>query len=153
MFGLFLCSLSLFAQKENDSIVKHFREIDSISVMKKIDNVIRLSGKDYKLTDKYTQGENIYFEYEAPEDRKLVISLFSKEIGGNESLEVKGEKVYFFNRIVGKFLDIYPFWENEIKSGGDKEKIANDEKDYYPDERLRYIRFTHESSGYWVIKF
>ncbi|MCK0206202.1 hypothetical protein [Ornithobacterium rhinotracheale] len=152
---LLMFSVVALAQNQTGNLRDNFKKIDSATVVKTIEKVIQLSGKDYKLEDVTSRGNETYYEYKAPENRTMVFSVYSFKEGANPSLEIKGKKVFSFKKIVGRFLDVFPFWNKEIKPDSVKEEVAKKQRDFYPNDRKRDLIFQeiYNSDGYWYISF
>lgn len=93
----------------------------------------------YYIPDNLTPDELNEFSRETKE-KCLVILFGSMYEGENKDLEVKGQLVYFFRNVSGKYLDIYPFWTSTFYPNSTKEQILEDYKlkEYRVNKDLKY---------------
>lgn len=61
-----------------------------------------------------------------PESKKMIVTFRVKYIGENKDLEIKGIPEYRFERVEGKFLNLYPFWKKYINPNADAIKLTED---------------------------
>jgi hypothetical protein len=50
-------------------------------------------------------------------------------IGGTDDIVNPGTPQYIFNKITGKFIDLFPFWSGFIKTNADSDLILQKQKD------------------------
>ena len=74
------------------------------------------------------------------------------KIGANPDLEIKGTKEYRFSDVVGKFLDLFPFYQKNIEPTATTEKTLTTQAYSVRDDQKKYWYNFRKGNGTWDLK-
>lgn len=135
--------------------VEHFNNLDSLQFVNRIDEVVKLTGRNYKQTDSGEYKKRRYFQYTNLDNKEdtFTVTGYKAFVGGNPALEIKGKETWGLRSIAGSFLAVYPFWLKFIDPQADRDKIIKDGNANTPKDRLIRMFKDNNSENYWVIQF
>jgi len=144
--------ISGFAFGQN---VDHFENLDSIQFKDRIDEVVKLTGRNYKLTDSGEYKKRRYFQFTNSDNKEdtFTVTGYKAFVGGNAALEIKGKESWGLRSIAGAFLAVYPFWLKFIDPEADRDKIIKEENASTPKDRLTRMFKDNNSENFWIIEF
>ena len=110
---------------------------DSIALNAKREFVFEKEGKALNSHNHYV----VLYSEKGNDENRMVVAFWIKMVGWNEALEIEGTPEYRFERVSGKFLDLFPFWKRHINPDADAEMIttSNREKDEVKIEGSRFV--------------
>ena len=125
LIAIVISIAGVFAQKYNDLITT------DLTVVKRISDSLALNAKRKFIFDHEGMAFGKYaVVYTNVSDSKENIAIMFKRImvGSNDALEIKGTPTYYFDYVIGNFLDIFPFWKSFIDNNANSELIASGRK-------------------------
>ena len=83
----------------------------------------------------------------------IVVKFQEWNKGENKDLEIKGETVYFFKEVTGKYLELFGFWQNTFYPSATPEQLLSNYKmqEYRIDKGLKY-KFRKNDSTWTLSK-
>jgi len=117
----------------------------------------------YAEPDTLNNRPDIYYFYYKSDSIKTDASLMTitfdvRNEGGNQALEIQGSDRYYLRSLIGKYLDVFPFWKEYVDPNADKielskKSISTTKKIYYPNDpknnfRLVYLIPSEDKSSY-----
>lgn len=135
--------------------VAHFENLDSLQFVNRIDEVVKLTGRNYKLYDSGEYKKSKYFKFANSENKEdtFIVTGYKSFEGRNPALEIKGKESWQLESIGGAFLAVYPFWLKFIDSQADRDKIIKDGNASTPKDRFTRMYKDGNSENYWIVEF
>lgn len=148
---LLMLLLSGFAFGQN---VSHFENLDSLQFKDRIDEVVKLTGRNYKLDVSGIYKGNHYFNFSNSDNKQdiFIVTGYRAFVGANPALEIKGKETWGLSSIGGSFLAVYPFWLKFIDPQADRDKIIKNENASSKDRIVRMYK-DNNSENFWIIEF
>lgn len=165
--------LGFVVQGQNQDIINKMVESRTIEDIKVVANDIVSKSKNkydfYKIVKRSNgSGENyqyIIYTKEGMSDNEkkelssnsyincLVVKFKEWNKGENTDLEIKGELVYYFKEISGKYLDLVEFWTTTFYPGVTKEQVLDNYKlqEYRINKDLKY-KFKKDNDVWTISK-
>lgn len=121
---------------------------DSIVLSAKRDFVFKKEGKALNSHNHYV----VLYTEQGNDENQMLVAFRIKMVGWNEALEIEGTPEYRFERVSGKFLDLFPFWKSHINPEADAEIIttSNRKKDEVLVDGFRFV--LKETGTNWEIR-
>ncbi|MBS7234263.1 hypothetical protein KHA90_25030 [Flavobacterium psychroterrae] len=136
---------SIFGNSQNQSIINKMTESKSIADIKDVADAIVLNSKDkydfYKIVRRSPRSDEnyqyiIYTKEGMSEVEKkelssnncancIIVKFSEWQKGENADLEIKGELIYDFKEVTGKYLDLVGFWTNTFYPLNSKEQVLD----------------------------
>lgn len=108
---------------------------DSIALNAKQDFVFQKEGKALNSANHYI----VLYTEKGNDENQMVVAFWIKMVGRNEALEIGGTPEYRFERVSGKFLDLFSFWKCHINPDAELITTSNREKDEVEIEGSRFV--------------
>jgi hypothetical protein len=120
-----------------------------------VDEVKLLSGKAYVVesidTTKTKRGIIFNLKYD---ERNIAVVFSLLEHGGNVDFEQAPKQQWYFTKIVGPYLDLFPYWKSKFQPDADDQVISYDghgKMILLADDKRRRATFK-KGPGAWVIE-
>lgn len=81
---------------------------------------------------------------------KLDVKIHIHYVGANADLEIEGTPQYKFERVDGKYLDLFPFWNKFIDKVEDPEALVKKGHTYITKDD-EVLLFSRNSTGWYIL--
>lgn len=168
---VFFMFFSIFGNSQNQSIINKMTESKSIAEIKDVADAIVLNSKDkydfYKIVRRSARSDENYqyivYTKEGMSDIEkkelslnsctncIIVKFNEWQKGKNIDLQIKGELIYDFREVTGKYLDLVGFWTNTFYPLNSKEQVLNEYnlKEYRVNKELKFNFRKNENA--WTI--
>lgn len=125
-------------------------QMDSI-----VNEVKQLTGKPYEIetvdTTKTKRGITYNLKHA---DRSIAVVFSLLDHDGNVDFEQPAKQQWYFTKIVGQYLDLFPYWKGKFQSDANDQQVSKDGHGkmlLLADDRRRRATFNRYPGG-WVIE-